>query len=169
MVFRCQSAGPFSLSFALSTATSTQSILRYRLPAPLPTALSLRRLNDCGVRTARGEDWHDSTVRNLLARSRWARPVINCRDKIGYRGMLRIGIGVNHCRLHLVRWHLYPCVKVQPRERSRIGSRISHCWMSILPPRGINIYKLSGDGHLANGHAAEKHLDEATDKLFPAD
>ena len=26
-------------------------------------------LNDRGVRTARGGDWHDSTVRNLLARS----------------------------------------------------------------------------------------------------
>jgi hypothetical protein len=27
-------------------------------------------LNDRGVRTARGGDWHDSTVRNLLARAR---------------------------------------------------------------------------------------------------
>lgn len=27
-------------------------------------------LNDRGVRTARGGDWHDSTVRNLLARGR---------------------------------------------------------------------------------------------------
>jgi hypothetical protein len=37
--------------------------------------------------------------------------------------------------------------------------------------RGINIYKLSGElvGHLANGHAAEKHLDKATDKLFSSD
>jgi hypothetical protein len=26
-------------------------------------------LNDRGVRTARGGDWHDSTVRNLLARA----------------------------------------------------------------------------------------------------
>jgi hypothetical protein len=36
--------------------------------------------------------------------------------------------------------------------------------------RGINIYKLSGElvGHLANASASEKHLDRATDKLFPA-
>jgi Resolvase, N terminal domain/Recombinase len=27
-------------------------------------------LNDRGIRTARGGDWHDSTVRNLLARAR---------------------------------------------------------------------------------------------------
>jgi coproporphyrinogen III oxidase len=35
--------------------------------------------------------------------------------------------------------------------------------------RGINIYKLSGVlvGHLANANASEKHLDKATDKLFP--
>ena len=35
--------------------------------------------------------------------------------------------------------------------------------------RGINIYKLSGElvGHLASASAAEKHLDKATDKLFP--
>jgi hypothetical protein len=36
---------------------------------------------------------------------------------------------------------------------------------------GINIYKLSGDlvGHLANAQGADKRLDKATDKLFPAD
>jgi hypothetical protein len=36
--------------------------------------------------------------------------------------------------------------------------------------RGINIYKLSGElvGHLANAHGADKHLDKATDKLFPS-
>jgi hypothetical protein len=36
--------------------------------------------------------------------------------------------------------------------------------------RGINIYKLSGElvGHLANMSASERHLDKATDKLFPA-
>jgi hypothetical protein len=36
---------------------------------------------------------------------------------------------------------------------------------------GINIYRLSGElvGHLANAHGADKHLDKATDKLFPAD
>ena len=35
---------------------------------------------------------------------------------------------------------------------------------------GINIYKLSGElvGHLANAHGADKHLDKATDKLFPS-
>jgi hypothetical protein len=37
--------------------------------------------------------------------------------------------------------------------------------------RGINIYKLSGVlvGHLANAVGADKHLDKATDKLFPTD
>jgi hypothetical protein len=36
--------------------------------------------------------------------------------------------------------------------------------------RGINIYKLSGElvGHLATALGADKHLDKATDKLFPA-
>jgi hypothetical protein len=36
--------------------------------------------------------------------------------------------------------------------------------------RGINIYRLSGElvGHLSNAHGAERHLDKATDKLFPA-
>jgi len=36
--------------------------------------------------------------------------------------------------------------------------------------RGINIYKLSGElvGHLASASASNKHLDKATDKLFPA-
>ncbi len=35
--------------------------------------------------------------------------------------------------------------------------------------RGVNIYKLSGelDGHLASMTASERHLDKATDKLFP--
>jgi hypothetical protein len=35
--------------------------------------------------------------------------------------------------------------------------------------RGINIYKLSGElvGHLASAGASKKHLDKATDKLFP--
>jgi len=37
--------------------------------------------------------------------------------------------------------------------------------------RGINIYKLSGElvGHLANAHGTHKHLDKATDKLFPSE
>jgi hypothetical protein len=36
--------------------------------------------------------------------------------------------------------------------------------------RGINIYKLSGElvGHLATAHGTDKHLDKATDKLFPS-
>ena len=36
--------------------------------------------------------------------------------------------------------------------------------------RGINIYKLSGElvGHLANAQGADRLLDKATDKLFPA-
>jgi len=36
--------------------------------------------------------------------------------------------------------------------------------------RGINIYKLSGElvGHLATAHGVDKHLDKATDKLFPS-
>ena len=36
--------------------------------------------------------------------------------------------------------------------------------------RGINIYRPSGEliGHLANAEGADKHLDKATDKLFPA-
>jgi hypothetical protein len=36
--------------------------------------------------------------------------------------------------------------------------------------RGISIYKLSGElvGHLASAGASGKHLDKATDKLFPA-
>src|SRR5260221_12095203 len=35
--------------------------------------------------------------------------------------------------------------------------------------RGIDIYKLSGAlvGHLANAQGADKHLDKATDRLFP--
>ena len=36
--------------------------------------------------------------------------------------------------------------------------------------KGSNIYKLNGDlvGHLSNVRGAEKRLDKATDKLFPA-
>jgi coproporphyrinogen III oxidase len=36
--------------------------------------------------------------------------------------------------------------------------------------KGTKIYKLSGEliGHLANVSAPERHLDRATDKLFPA-
>ena len=35
--------------------------------------------------------------------------------------------------------------------------------------RGVNIYKLNGDlvGHLSDASGAEKHLDKATDRLFP--
>jgi hypothetical protein len=41
---------------------------------------------------------------------------------------------------------------------------------SIFSLRGINIYKLSGElvGHLASAGTSDKHLDKATDKLFPA-
>jgi hypothetical protein len=37
--------------------------------------------------------------------------------------------------------------------------------------KGINIYKLSGElvGHLATTLGADKHLDKATDRLFPID
>jgi hypothetical protein len=40
-----------------------------------------------------------------------------------------------------------------------------------IEERGINIYKLSGElvGHLANALGTDKHLDKATDKLFPTD
>ena len=36
--------------------------------------------------------------------------------------------------------------------------------------KGVNIYRLSGElvGHLASAQGADKHLDKATDKLFPA-
>ena len=36
--------------------------------------------------------------------------------------------------------------------------------------KGAKIYKLSGElvGHLADARAYERHLDRATDKLFPA-
>jgi coproporphyrinogen III oxidase len=36
--------------------------------------------------------------------------------------------------------------------------------------KGTKIYKLSGElvGHLANVRASERHLDRATDRLFPA-
>ena len=35
--------------------------------------------------------------------------------------------------------------------------------------KGVNIYRLSGEliGHLADVRGAEKHLDKATDRLFP--
>jgi hypothetical protein len=35
--------------------------------------------------------------------------------------------------------------------------------------RGVNIYKLNGDlvGHLSDANGTEKHLDKATDRLFP--
>jgi hypothetical protein len=36
--------------------------------------------------------------------------------------------------------------------------------------KGSNIYKLNGDlvGHLPDARGVEKHLDKATDKLFPS-
>jgi hypothetical protein len=41
----------------------------YVNPADSPPAADDTALNDRGVRTARGGAWHDSTVRNLLARA----------------------------------------------------------------------------------------------------
>jgi hypothetical protein len=40
----------------------------------------------------------------------------------------------------------------------------------IYDLRGVNIYKLSGElvGHLATAGSGVKHLDKATDKLFPS-
>jgi hypothetical protein len=52
-----------------------------------------------------------------------------------------------------------------------IGSSIfSLSGKKLYDLRGINIYKLSGElvGHLANVSSSERHLDRATDKLFPA-
>jgi hypothetical protein len=36
--------------------------------------------------------------------------------------------------------------------------------------RGVNIYKLSGElvGHLPDAQSTKRHLDKATDKLFPS-
>jgi hypothetical protein len=36
--------------------------------------------------------------------------------------------------------------------------------------RGVNIYKLNSDlvGHLSDASGADKHLDKATNRLFPA-
>jgi hypothetical protein len=52
-----------------------------------------------------------------------------------------------------------------------IGPAIfDHKGQKLYDLRGVNIYKLNGDlvGHLADAKAAEKHLDKATDRLFPA-
>jgi hypothetical protein len=46
----------------------------------------------------------------------------------------------------------------------------SHKGQKLYDLRGVNIYKLNGDlvGHLSDAKGAEKHLDKATDRLFPA-
>jgi hypothetical protein len=51
-----------------------------------------------------------------------------------------------------------------------IGSAIfGHKGQKLYDLRGVNIYKLNGDlvGHLSDAQDAEKHLDKATDRLFP--
>src|SRR5258705_13320146 len=49
-------------------ASNVLPIVR-QIQAAGATTYRAKALNDRGVRTARGGDWHDSTVRNLLARS----------------------------------------------------------------------------------------------------
>ncbi len=50
-------------------ATNVLPIVRQMQAAGLTTPRAIAQaLNDRGVRTARGGDWHDSTVRNLLSR-----------------------------------------------------------------------------------------------------
>jgi hypothetical protein len=52
-----------------------------------------------------------------------------------------------------------------------IGPAIFDCkGQKLYDLRGVNIYKLNGDlvGHLSDAKGAEKHLDKATDRLFPA-
>jgi hypothetical protein len=52
-----------------------------------------------------------------------------------------------------------------------IGPAIFDCkGLKLYDLRGVNIYKLNGDlvGHLSDMSGAEKHLDKATDRLFPA-
>jgi hypothetical protein len=52
-----------------------------------------------------------------------------------------------------------------------VGPAIFDCkGQKLYDLRGVNIYKLNGDlvGHLSNASGAEKHLDKATDRLFPA-
>jgi hypothetical protein len=58
------------------------------------------------------------------------------------------------------------------RVATVIGSSIfSPTGKKLYDLRGTNIYRLSGElvGHLATARAADKHLDKATDKLFPND
>ena len=52
-----------------------------------------------------------------------------------------------------------------------VGPAIFDCkGKKLYDLRGVNIYKLNGDlvGHLSNISGAERHLDKATDRLFPA-
>jgi hypothetical protein len=51
-----------------------------------------------------------------------------------------------------------------------IGPAIfGHNGQKLYDLRGVNIYKLNGDlvGQLSDAKGAEKHLDKATDRLFP--
>jgi hypothetical protein len=51
-----------------------------------------------------------------------------------------------------------------------VGPAIFDCkGKKLYDLRGVNIYKLNGDlvGHLSNISGAERHLDKATDRLFP--
>jgi hypothetical protein len=57
------------------------------------------------------------------------------------------------------------------RVATVLGSSIfSLRGQKLFDLRGTKIYKLSGElvGHLANVSSSERHLDRATDKLFPA-
>jgi hypothetical protein len=60
-------------------------------------------------------------------------------------------------------------------QGARVGavigsSNFSPTGKKLYDLRGTKIYKLSGEfvGHLANVRTSERHLDRATDKLFPA-
>jgi hypothetical protein len=51
-------------------------------------------------------------------------------------------------------------------------SQVARCLtlrVKSLDLRGVNICKLNGDlvGHLSDASGADKHLDRATDRLFP--
>jgi hypothetical protein len=51
-----------------------------------------------------------------------------------------------------------------------VGSSIFNLrGQKLFDLKGAKIYKLSGElvGHLATAFGADKHLDKATDKLFP--
>jgi hypothetical protein len=56
------------------------------------------------------------------------------------------------------------------RVATVLGSSIFSPKVKLYDLRGTKIYKLSGElvGHLANVSSSERHLDRATDTLFPA-